>query len=85
MVKETHNVEFNETNGSQEEQENLDDVGNEGLRSAIKNMSIGDIKSKEEDEQEDDPSTSIWAIPSSSTTNDQVQAHNVKNKDNQLQ
>ena len=73
MIEETHDVEFDETNGSQEEQENLDDVGNEGLRSAIKNISICDIKPKEEDEQEDDPSSSIQAIPSSSTTNDQAQ------------
>jgi hypothetical protein len=36
LVEETIDVEFDETNGSQEEQENLDDVGNEGLRIAIK-------------------------------------------------
>ena len=63
----------------------MDDVGNDGLRSAIKNMSIGDIKLKEEDEQEDDPSTLIRAIPTSSTTNDQVQAHNVEDMNDQSQ
>jgi hypothetical protein len=34
LVEETSDVEFDETNGSQEE--NLDDVGNEGLRIAMK-------------------------------------------------
>jgi hypothetical protein len=36
LVEETSDVKFDETNGSQEEQENLDDVGNEGLRIAMK-------------------------------------------------
>jgi hypothetical protein len=44
LVEETSDVEFDETNGSQEEQENLDDIGNEGLRIAMKNMTIGDVK-----------------------------------------
>jgi hypothetical protein len=55
LVEETSDVEFDETNGSQEEQENLDDIGNEGLRIAMKNMTIGDVKPKDEDD--DDPST----------------------------
>jgi hypothetical protein len=54
LVEETSDVEFDETNGSQEEQKNLDDVGNEGLRIAMKNMTIGDVKPKDEDD--DDPS-----------------------------
>jgi hypothetical protein len=54
LVDETCDVEFDETNNSQEEQENLDDVGNEGLRIAMKNLTIGDVKPKDEDD--DDPS-----------------------------
>jgi hypothetical protein len=54
LVEETCDVEFDETNGSQEEQENLDDVCNEGLRIAMKNMTIGDVKPKDKDD--DDPS-----------------------------
>jgi hypothetical protein len=46
LVEETCDIEFDETNGSQEEQDNLDDLGNEGLRIAIKNMTIGDVKPK---------------------------------------
>jgi hypothetical protein len=46
LVDETSDVEFDETNGSQEEEEILDDVGNERLRIAIKNMTIGDVNRK---------------------------------------
>jgi hypothetical protein len=54
LVEESSDVEFDETNGSKEEQENLNDIGNEGLRITMKNMTIGDVKSKDEDD--DDPS-----------------------------
>jgi hypothetical protein len=50
LVEETCDAEFDETNGSQEEQENLDDVGNDGLMIAMKNMTIGDVKLKYEDD-----------------------------------
>jgi hypothetical protein len=53
LDEETCDVEFDESNNSQE-QENLDDVGNEGLRIAMKNLTIGDVKPKDEDD--DDPS-----------------------------
>jgi hypothetical protein len=46
MVEETYDVEFDETNGSQRALENLDDVGDETLREAMKNMPIGAIKPK---------------------------------------
>jgi hypothetical protein len=60
LVEETSDVEFDETNGSQEEQENLDDVGNEGLRIAMKNMTISDVKPKDDD----DPSLLFQVLPS---------------------
>jgi hypothetical protein len=44
-------VEFDETNGSQGALENLDDVGDEPLREAMKNMPIGAIKPKEDEEE----------------------------------
>ena len=50
MVEETFDVEFDETNGSQGASDNLDDVGGEPLRDAMKNMPVGDIKPKEEDD-----------------------------------
>jgi hypothetical protein len=55
-------VEFDETNGFQGTLENLDDVGDEPLRQAMKNMPIGAIKPKEDEEDVQDinrPSSSI--------------------------
>jgi hypothetical protein len=66
LVEETSDVEFDETNGSKEEQENLDDVEIEGLRIAMNNMTIGDVKPKDEDD--DDPSPLFQVLSSSSTS-----------------
>jgi hypothetical protein len=76
LVEETSDVEFDETNGSQEEQENLDDVGNEGFRIAMKNMTIGDVKPKDEDD--DDLSPLLQVLPSSSSTSHKDQVSNVE-------
>jgi hypothetical protein len=51
MVEETYDVEFDESNGSQGAIENLDDVGDEPLREAMKNIPVGDIKPKEDDDE----------------------------------
>jgi hypothetical protein len=45
-TQEVHDVEFDETNGSQEEDENLDDV--------MKKMNVGDIRPREVIEVKDD-------------------------------
>ena len=66
-------MEFNEINGSHDEQENLDDVRSDGLRNAMKNMSIGDIRPREEDEDKDGPSISIRINPSTSISNNEAQ------------
>ena len=60
MVKETFDVEFDESNGSQGAHENLDDVGDEPLMKAMKNIPVGDIKPKddEDDVQVIDPPSS---------------------------
>jgi hypothetical protein len=63
--EETYDVEFDETNGSQDENDNLDDVGGIQLRNAMKIMAIGEIKPKEDDD-------SVVVIPSSSTLNEEV-------------
>ena len=47
-------MEFDETNGCQEEDENLNDVGGTQLVNAIKNMDVGDIRPREVIEVEDD-------------------------------
>nr|AAK92681.1 putative gag-pol polyprotein [Oryza sativa Japonica Group]AAO37839.1 putative retrotransposon protein [Oryza sativa Japonica Group]ABF97098.1 retrotransposon protein, putative, Ty1-copia subclass [Oryza sativa Japonica Group] len=70
IVEETVDVQFDETNGSQEGHENLDDVGDEGLMRAMKNMSIGDVKPIE---VEDKPSTSTQGEPSTSAAPSQAQ------------
>jgi transposase InsO family protein len=64
MVEETYDVEFDESNGSQGEIENCDDVGGEPLREAMKNMQIGELKPKDKGNEEDvqvidPPSTSM--------------------------
>nr|CAH66560.1 OSIGBa0113K06.6 [Oryza sativa] len=69
-VEETADVQFDETNGSQEGHENLDDVGDEGLIRAMKNMSFGDVKPIE---VEDKPSTSTQDEPSTFATPSQAQ------------
>ena len=69
-VEETADVQFDETNGSQEGHENLDDVGDEGLMRAMKNMSIRDVKPIE---VEDKPSTSTQDEPSTSAMPSQAQ------------
>jgi hypothetical protein len=76
LAEETSDVEFDETNGSQEEKENLDDVGNEGLRITMKNMTIGDVKPKYE--EDDDPSPLFQVLPSSSSTSHKDQVSNVE-------
>jgi hypothetical protein len=74
LVEEISDVEFDETNGSQEEQKNLNDIGNEGLRIAMKNMTMGNVKPKDEDD--DDPSTLFQVLTSSSSTSHKDQVSN---------
>ena len=60
LVEETYDVEFDESNGSQGAHENLDDIGDEPLREAMKNILVGDIKPKDDEDniQVIDPSSS---------------------------
>ena len=51
-------MEFDESNGSQGAHENLDDVGDEPLREAMKNIPVGDIKPKDDVQVIDPPSSS---------------------------
>jgi hypothetical protein len=44
ILEEVHDVEFDETQGSQNEAQNLDDVRGDQLTNAMKNMDIGDIR-----------------------------------------
>ena len=72
-----HDVEFDESNGSQGAHENLDDVGDEPLRETMKNIPVGDMKPKddEDDVQVIDPPSS------SSMLQDGDKDGKVENKD----
>ena len=50
-IEETCDVEFDETNSSQGEVFSCDDVGDEPLREVMKNITIGQVKPKEEVEE----------------------------------
>jgi hypothetical protein len=41
LLEEVHDIEFDETNGSQDEEDNLDDVRETQLTNAMKEMDIG--------------------------------------------
>ena len=53
-LEEVHDAEFDETNGSKEEDENLDDVRDTQLADAMKYMDIGDLRPREVIDVEDD-------------------------------
>jgi hypothetical protein len=80
LVEETYDVEFDESNRSQGAHENLDDVGDEPLREAMKNISVEDIKPKdyEDDVQVIDP-PSLSNMPQDDDKNGRV-----KNEDTHI-
>jgi hypothetical protein len=99
-LEEVHGVEFYETNGSQEEYENLDDVRGTQLFNTMKNMDIGDIRPREVIQVEDDKDQVLFnssvqvdtnqASSSSQVQNQQVtssssQPSNQSNTSNQVQ
>jgi len=54
-LKEVHDVEFDETEGSQNEAQNLDDVRGDQLANAMKNMDVGDIRLRQVKDNDDIP------------------------------
>ena len=74
-------MEFDETNGSQEEDENLDDVRGTQLVNAMKNMDIGDIRPREVIDIEDDKNQVLSNLNvQASGSHDQVQASTSNDK-----
>jgi hypothetical protein len=73
---------FDETNGSQVEQVDLDELDDEEVSCvSLRNMSIGDVCPKESEEPiqaQDQPSSSMQASP---PTQDEDQAQDNENKD----
>jgi len=75
QLEKAHDVEFDETQGSQDEEENLDDVRGTQLADAMTRMEIGDIRPREVIDVEDDkdqvvPTSNVQA----SGSHDQNQA-----------
>jgi hypothetical protein len=54
QLEEVHDVEFDETNGSQDEEDNLDDVRGTQLINAMREMDISDIRPKQVIDVDDD-------------------------------
>jgi hypothetical protein len=61
----------------------LDHVGSEELRITMKNMTIGDVKPK--DEEDDDPSPIFQVLLSSSSTSHKDQVRNVESNKESIQ
>ena len=53
-LEEVHDVEFDETKGSQVEDENLEDVRGIQLSNAMKNMDVGELRPRQVNDDEDD-------------------------------
>jgi hypothetical protein len=51
LIEETYDVKFDESNGSQGAHKNLDDVRDETLREAMKNIMVGDINPKNDEDE----------------------------------
>jgi transposase InsO family protein len=80
LVEETYDVKFDESNGSQGAIENCDDVGDEPMSEAMKNMPMGDIKPK--DDEDDDQ---VINQPSSSNVPQDVDKdERVENEDTHI-
>jgi hypothetical protein len=75
ILEEVHDVEFDETNGFQEEDENLDDVRGTQLVNAMKNMDIGELRPREVIDIEDDKNQVLSnSNVQASGSHDQIQA-----------
>ena len=53
-LEEVHDVEFDETKGSQGENENLEDVRGIKLSKAMKNMDVDELRPRQMNDDEDD-------------------------------
>ena len=52
-LEEVHDVEFDETKGSQDKDENLDDVRGIQLSNAMNNMDVGELRPRQVIDEED--------------------------------
>jgi hypothetical protein len=86
LVEVSCDIVFNETNGSQVEQVDLDELDDEeALCVALRNMSIGDVcpkESKEPPQTQHQPSSSMQASPPTQVE-DQAQEDEVEDQDDE--
>ena len=70
-LEEVHDVEFNETKGSQDKNENLEDVRGIQLSKAMKNMDVGELRPRQMNDDEDDQ---VQVLSNSNVQDDTNQA-----------
>ena len=78
-LEEVHDVEFDETKGSQEENKNLKDVRGIQLSNAMKNMDVGELRPKQVNDDEDDQ---VQVLSNSNVQVDTNQASSSGSHDN---
>ena len=70
-LEEVHDVEFDETKGYQDENENLEDVRGIQLSNAMKNMDVGELRPRQVNDEDDDQ---VQVVANSSVQVDTNQA-----------
>ena len=78
-LEEVRDVEFDETKGSQEENENLKDVRGIQLSNAMKNMNVGELRPRQVNDDEDDQ---VQVLSNSNVQDDTNQASTSGSHDN---
>ena len=79
-LEEVHDVEFNETKGSQDENENLEDVRGIQLSNAMKNMDVGELRPRQVNDDEDDQ---VQVLSNTNLQDDTNQANTNGSHDNE--
>ena len=70
-LEEVHDVEFDETKGFQDKNENLEDVRGIQLSNAMKNMDVGELRPRQVNDHEDDQ---VQVLSNSNVQDDTNQA-----------
>jgi hypothetical protein len=78
-LEEVHDVEFDKTKGSQDENKNLDDVRGIQLSNAMKNMDVGELRPRQVNDEEDDQ---MQVLSNSNVQDDTNQASSSGSHDN---
>jgi hypothetical protein len=78
-LEEVYGVEFDETKGSQDENENHDDVRGIQLSNAVKNMDVGQLRPRQVNDEEDDH---VQVLSNSNEQDDTNQVSSSQSHDN---